>query len=238
MTAVSTTNASAAPSSEKILPRSAVSPAAEHDRTVLSQLLHALNQPLTGLQCSMEVALAAPRSAEHYVATLREGLELTARMRALVGAIHEVVRGEEKIGDAVEVAELTTVLRAVAADLAPVAEARQIAMVGDLPSESSASVRASRSKLGTAIFRLLESVLGLAQPETALRVAASADLHEPWLRVEWSGTASTAHSVPELGLLVAQAAFEQLGAKWQRTQTEGQQNVTVRFPGFAGSEEF
>lgn len=238
MMVVSTMNAGAAPSLEKVLPRSAVSPAAEHDRTVLSQLLHALNQPLTGLQCSMEVALAAPRSAEHYVATLREGLELTGRMRALVGAIHEVVRGEEEIGDAVDVTELTPVLRAIVADLAPVAEARRIAIVGDLPSESSASVKPSRSKLGAAIFRLLESVLSLAQPETALRVSTAPDLHEPWLRVEWGGTASTAHSLPEMGLLVAQAAFEQVGAKWRRTQTEGQQNVTVRFPGFAESKKF
>jgi hypothetical protein len=43
----------------------------------MEQLLHGLNQPLTGLQCSMEVALAAPRTVEYYTQRLREGLELT-----------------------------------------------------------------------------------------------------------------------------------------------------------------
>jgi hypothetical protein len=33
-----------------------------HPRSPLVQLLLALNQPLTGLQCSMEVALASGRS--------------------------------------------------------------------------------------------------------------------------------------------------------------------------------
>jgi hypothetical protein len=67
-------------------------------RTPLAQLLHALNQPLTGLQCSMEVALASPRTPEQYVHGLREGLELTERMRLLVGAIREVVDVEEESG--------------------------------------------------------------------------------------------------------------------------------------------
>jgi len=53
-------------------------------------LLHALNQPLTGLQCSLELALVSPRPAEQYVRTLREGLELTGRMRVLVQAVREL----------------------------------------------------------------------------------------------------------------------------------------------------
>ncbi len=60
-------------------------------RSPLERLLHGLNQPLTGLQCSMEVALASPRSVEYYVERLRDGLALTERMRALVEAMREVV---------------------------------------------------------------------------------------------------------------------------------------------------
>jgi len=65
------------------------------NRSPLAQLLHALNQPLTGLQCSMEVALGRPRTNEEYVQGLRQGLELTGRMRALVQAIREVAEVEE-----------------------------------------------------------------------------------------------------------------------------------------------
>ena len=35
-------------------------------RTLLTHLLHALNQPLTGLHCSLELALAGVRSTEQY----------------------------------------------------------------------------------------------------------------------------------------------------------------------------
>jgi signal transduction histidine kinase len=61
-----------------------------HGRNLLAHLLHALNQPLTGLQCSLELAAASPQRREEYVRTLREGLELTGRMRILVEAIREL----------------------------------------------------------------------------------------------------------------------------------------------------
>src|SRR5258708_36391313 len=72
---------------------SAAKPARESaskGRSPMEQLLHGLNQPLTGLQCSMEVALASPRSVEYYVQGLRDGLALTERMRTLVEAMREV----------------------------------------------------------------------------------------------------------------------------------------------------
>ncbi len=59
--------------------------------SLLSQLLHALNQPLTGLQCSLELALSIPRSPQQYADCLGSGLELTGRMRNLVGAIRALV---------------------------------------------------------------------------------------------------------------------------------------------------
>ena len=50
-------NSSGAVARQKVL-----APAKTGKRSPLGQLLHALNQPLTGLQCSMEVALAVPRT--------------------------------------------------------------------------------------------------------------------------------------------------------------------------------
>src|SRR5947209_4877827 len=103
-------------------------------RSPLEQLLHGLNQPLTGLQCSMEVALASPRTADYYAQRLREGLELTERMRGLVNAIREVVDGERERArdndrvDATdtEMFELQTLLREVMDELQPVAEVKRV----------------------------------------------------------------------------------------------------------------
>src|SRR5277367_1520624 len=73
---------------------SAAHPEAKH-RGALAYLLHALNQPLTGLQCSLELAVAGPRRPEQYVRTLQESLELTLRMRLLVEAIRELTDDQE-----------------------------------------------------------------------------------------------------------------------------------------------
>jgi signal transduction histidine kinase len=196
--------------------RQEASPDNSRSSGVLDQLLHALNQPLTGLQCSMEVALAAPRTAEQYMQALRDGLELTARMRALVGAIREVADAQPS-GGAADAFGLTRLLREVVADVAPVAEAKQIAIAIDGREDQACELGVNRAGLCATVFRLLESVISLAEPGTALRIQAAVEKNTARLRMEWSA-AQTAGTIllPELGLLVAQAWFEQMGAQWQR----------------------
>jgi hypothetical protein len=77
----------------------------------LTHLLHALNQPLTGLQCSLELAVAGPRRTEQYIRTLREGLELSARMRLLVEAIRELTDTSPTDADKSEIFLLNTLLQ-------------------------------------------------------------------------------------------------------------------------------
>ena len=105
--------------------------AASGAHSPLAQLLHALNQPLTGLQCSMEVALAVSRTVAYYVERLREGLKLTERMRALVEAMREVTDGETEKTEPPEIIELQTLLREGLDDLRPVAEVRNIRIMLD-----------------------------------------------------------------------------------------------------------
>jgi hypothetical protein len=204
----------------------------------LGQLLHALNQPLTGLQCSMEVALAAPRTAEQYVQGLREGLELTERMRALVEAIREVVAGEEEKFDDEELAtiELKAVLREVVEELGPVAEVQNVGITVDCCGDTSLAAKAGRRGLATTVFRLLESALSLAAGGSALRIETGGAPAGIWIRIRWhAGASGAAFSRPELGLLVAQAGWERAGAKWERERSENLETVTVRLPGVVES---
>jgi signal transduction histidine kinase len=198
-------------------------------------LLHALNQPLTGLQCSMEVALAALRTPEQYVQGLREGLELTERMRALVEALREVVDGEkEKYEDTEKkTIDLKTLLREVLDDLEPVAEVKRVRIEPDWTDASSLAVQAGRQRLGTVVFRLVESALALADPGSALRIETGGAMNrdEAWIVLRWHAESSRpAFSRAELGMLVAQAGWEQIGAHWEREQTEDLDTVTVRLP--------
>ena len=118
------------PGEEKSAPEAASGPHGEARRP-LEQLLHGLNQPLTGLQCSMEVALAGVRTPEQYVRGLREGLELTERMRALVEAIREVVEAGAEQEDKKEKREtigLPALVQEAVDGLAPVAEEKSVRM--------------------------------------------------------------------------------------------------------------
>jgi hypothetical protein len=208
-------------------------------RSPMEQLLHGLNQPLTGLQCSMEVALASPRTVEYYAQRLREGLELTGRMRALVSAIREVVDGERETNkdganaEETETVELQAVLREVVDELEPVAGERRVHMMLDAEVVMCSWMKGRREKLSTLIFRMLESVLSQAARGSTLRIESGdgekIGAKGAWLGVRWqAGKRWSELSPSELGLLVAQAGWEQAGAQWLREKTDAGEAVTVR----------
>lgn len=214
-------------------------------RSPLAQLLHALNQPLTGLQCSMEVALISPRTPEQYVRSLRENLELTERMRALVGAIREVTDMEEAKNEEEKSQEpsagLAAMVQAAVEDLAPVAEVRNVRL--ELNFNRAAShpfaMRKART-LRTCVFRLLESALGAAASRSAVRVETDGEgggpESPPWMRIRWqAGGPASVFWRSEVGLLVAQAGFLQAGAAWQRERSDESETVTIRLAGTAGT---
>jgi signal transduction histidine kinase len=220
-------------------------------RSPLAHLLHALNQPLTGLQCSLELTVAGPQPTNHYVRALRESLELTGRMRILVEAIREVADAQSSDAEELEPLPLDQLLLSTAAELLPVAEAKKVRLVfgnhlpGSLAEENFAPenqaalrVRADRRFLATLLFRFLESALSLAQEGTDLRIVATAEpAHSSWghatLAVSWTPGPPLEHSPfsrPEVGLLVAQAGWERLGAEWIYAQVETTDTCTIRLP--------
>jgi hypothetical protein len=217
-------------------------------RGPLAQLLHALNQPLTGLQCSMEVALASPRTVEQYAQGLREGLELTERMRALVEAIREVADVDAvtptDADSALDSETGTTVLRSlldeIVGDLAPVAGSKGVRVTLDDSSTSGLMVKAKRPQLAALMFRLIEAALSLADWGTVLRIEVDRGLNPApspaRIRIEWHAkkkAARSAFSRSELGLLVVQAGFERLGAEWRRARAEEIETVTINLASIA-----
>jgi signal transduction histidine kinase len=202
-------------------------------RSPLEQLLHALNQPLTGLQCSMEVALASPRTVEYYAQRLRESLELTERMRALVKALREVTDLAAEKSETSETVEFQAVLQEVLADLAPVAEAKGVRI---LAGGSAVGSFTGRQRLFALLFRLLESALSLADTGSAMRIETEgAPATEIRICIRWlAGPRTAEFSRAELGLLVAQAGWEGAGAKWERTRADNLETVTLRVPKGSG----
>lgn len=220
----------------------------EH-RSPLEHLLHALNQPLTGLQCSLELAAASPRRAEDYDLTLRGALELTARMRILVEAIRELTGMQPPDASAVESFDCESLLRDTVNDLLPVAESKNVDL--RLVSQAPLQLCADRRHLSGLIFRWCESALNLA--ESSLQITLSSEAvpservtSEPvpsesvtskpthaCVAMTWNPGPQPEHSPfsrSELGLLVSQAAWERAGAEWSSSCAETQQSCTVRLP--------
>jgi hypothetical protein len=211
-------------------------------RSPLQHMLHALKQPLTGLHCSLELALVGQRTTEQYLRTLGEALELAGRMSVLVAAIGELVENQEetqeerlqaddnkadgpKPGNALagqrEVIALDALLRQIVDELQPVAGAKQgqILLHCNLP----LPVCASRHQLAGAIFRFLDSALSLTAAGGDLRIRAHPESGQARLQVRWDAAAEVTEldlsSRPELGLLLAEAAWKRLGGSWSRERS-------------------
>ena len=201
-------------------------------RSPMAHLLHALNQPLTGLQCSLELALTGSRTPEQYIRTLREGLQLTERMRALVEALRELADMEQQAAEQYEVVGLETLLRETVDDLLPVAEEREIRI--EFQSDAQLPVWAGRRRLAAVVFRFLESALSLAAMQSVFRVTTKSEGKDACVEVLWTDAASapdhSPFSPPELGLLIARAGWSKAGAVWTSEQTGGIQNITIRLP--------
>lgn len=200
-------------------------------RTRLASLLHALNQPLTGLQCSMELALAAPRSVERYVQTLSEGLDLVSRMRHLVQALREISDLQSPAVAANSVIRLDDLLRETAEELQPVAESRRLRLrLGTL---EPLPVRADAVAWTALFFRVLESAISLSEEGSTLDMEATSEHGTPSTSFCWVPGPPHAHSPfsrPELGLLIAEAMCEHLGAACAHDQTNHSESWTFRIP--------
>jgi len=208
------------------------------NRTPLAHLLHALNQPLTGLQCSLELALVGSRSAEEYARTMREALDLTGRMRVLVEALREIADAESSTGREQSSVSLNDLLATNAEELLPVAEALGIRLRASFA--AALQVRGTSSLLSEVFFRLLDSALSLARPKSDLLIAAAAEQDSAVIRVGWSRgpvPEFSPFSRQELGLLIAQAVWEHAGGVWNEAGRANEHRCELRMPLLMGATE-
>jgi signal transduction histidine kinase len=200
-------------------------------RTPLAHLLHALNQPLTGLQCSLELALVRSRSTEQDAQTMRDALDLTGRMRVLVEALHELADSESSANREQQIVFLNDLLATNVEELLPVADALGIRL--RTSNVAALQVRGTSSLLSEVLFRLLDSALSLARPKSDLLIAVAAEQASAVIRVGWScGPVPelSPFSRQELGLLIAQAEWEHAGGVWNQAGLGKEQTCELRMP--------
>jgi signal transduction histidine kinase len=207
-------------------------------RSALAQLLHALNQPLTGLQCSLELAVAQTRPPEQYVRTLHESLELTLRMRLLVEAIRELTDIQQKNAKECGTFQLDALLRETVEDLRPVAASRGVHLI--VAPEPPLPVYGDRSHMAQLVFRVLESALSLTRLDGEFRITARREREHAVVDLAWSEAPPpvlSPFSRAELGLLVARAAWEDVGAHWASVQAGNTQACTIRLALASSTEQ-
>lgn len=199
-------------------------------RTPLAHLLHALNQPLTGLQCSLELATAGPRPTDYYVRSLREALDLVTRMRVLVEAIRELASVQALNVEDLIPFRLETLLFDAAAELQPVAESKSVRI--HVSANCALQVHADRGRMASLFFRLFESAISLSRVQSALQIVAVPEHDTASITLSWTPgdtPAESPFSHSELGLLVAQAAWEQAGGSWTDTRSD-ERTCVLRIP--------
>jgi K+-sensing histidine kinase KdpD len=200
----------------------------------LSHLLHALNQPLTGLQCSLELVSARLHAAEEYARTLQDALELTARMRVLVEALREMAESEYSEQAQQDRVLLNDLLSTQIEDLLPVSESIGVHMRAQIGAEL--CVSGNRTLLCNVLFRLLDSVLSLARKGSNLQIVAEREMSNALIRVSsvpGSAPEFSPYSRPELGLLIAEVGWEHAGGTWTQFTRETHQICELRLPTMA-----
>jgi len=200
------------------------------ERSMLTHLLHALNQPLTGLQCSLELAVATPRSSEQYVRTLCEGLSLTARMRILVEALRELVHSSE-VAEAVSDFQLEAALADCVDQLRPVVAVKSVEL--HFVSHCVLPIQADRNRVATVLLRTLGAAVSLCRQASDLQIEAATIENRASVKVSWIPDPApefSPFSRPELGLAIAQAAWESSGGHWAEHREKNRQTCTLQFP--------
>jgi len=89
-------------------------------RRAASEVFHALSQPITALQCSLELTLRRARSAEELQDGLREGLENSQRLIRVLGWLRKFAEASEP--RECSAVNLGRIVRTWGAETLPVAE--------------------------------------------------------------------------------------------------------------------
>lgn len=140
--------------------------------SLLPELLHALNQPLTSLRCSLELTLLQPRDSDEYRNRLRESLRLTEDIVVLSSGIRELLDVEQPGGSPTRVA-FDRVLESSVRELLPLAEAQDIRV--ELTCLPSLAVLGDSQRYLAALLHFLGFLLSFAQKDDELTIRAGVE---------------------------------------------------------------
>jgi hypothetical protein len=212
--------------------------------SLLPELLHALNQPLTSLRCSLELTLLQPRDSDEYRRRLRESLKLTEDITVLASGIRELVEVEQPVALPRAVA-FDKVLQFSVRELMPLADSEGVS-VSSVCSPSLTAL-GDEQQFSTAIIYLLSFLLNRSSRGEELNIQGKRDGEEIALAFELNksstqgsgskGSAKPGAARAYLRLLVARRIFEVAGGTVQVELDSKLVSIRIRFPRRSSTQE-
>lgn len=138
--------------------------------TLLPELLHALNQPLTSLRCSLELTLLQPRDSDEYRRRLRESLALTEEITVLASGIRELIEVENPITQPGALA-FDKILQSSVRELLPLADAQNVSVT--LVCAPSLLIVGDAQQYSTAVVYLFGFLLSLSNRKDEITIHAT-----------------------------------------------------------------
>lgn len=160
-------------------------------RELLSELFHALNQPLTTLRCALELSLRRPHGEEEYRHTVQAALLQAESITRLTCGIRELLEADDP-GDHSEMAALDTVVREAVLDWLPVAEAKQVTLL--VETSFPCQVQFEQQRLRQAVFHVLQFALQSAAQRAIVKIDLAPQENVALLRI-----ATLQEDAPPLG---------------------------------------
>jgi hypothetical protein len=152
-------------------------------------------------------------------------------MRVLVEALRELADTQPSNSKKITAFMLDELLLSTAVELEPVAKENGIGL--QLATSSPLPVRADRDRLAAILFRGFESALSLSAKNSVLEVTTTSERGSALAELRWTQDVLPVYSPfsrEELGLLIAQAGWEQAGGEWRVEHTGNRQICTLRMP--------
>jgi hypothetical protein len=178
----------------------------------IPELFHALNQPLTALHCSFELALHQPRSEQEYRNCLLAGLEKAAQASALASGIRELFEAAEPDGKSSTLLLQDQVREAVEHFL-PVANDAGTAII--LHGKGNFRARFDSDRLRRALFYIFDLILTLARSEVlTIWMKKEADAHHATL--EFTCKSHGARSEQRFAEIFGEQPFSIFGDCWKQ----------------------
>jgi len=177
-----------------------VSPVAElqargaaEQRSLVSEVLHKLSQPLTALQCSLELSLVRDQTCEEFRASVEAALQNAGRLRQNLLLLRELSDAEDP-GDISAPVALQPLLLGLREDFLPVCESAGGRFDLHCPP---LQVRGNAARLARAFFYLLEYLLRSSKDRNLGVTVKPTKARRAEIRITFSGAFSREDSAKD-----------------------------------------